>query len=131
MLKGETVISEAAALGIGMIMAGSGNVDIVKELLDFGGETDREKIQISIGQAVSMIMFGQEDRAETVIEQMLHSQESSIRQGGVLTLGLAYAGTTRYKIIERLLYYSVEDVSDDVRRCAVLAIALVMFKQYE
>lgn len=131
MLRGETVISEAAALGIGMLMAGSGDSQIVKELLEFGGETDREKIQISIGQAVSMIMFGQEDKAETVIEQMLHSQEASIRQGGVLTLGLAYVGTTRYKIIERLLHYSVEDVSDDVRRCSVLAIALVMFKQYE
>lgn len=45
-----------------------------------------------------------------------------------MTLGMAYVGTTRYKVIEKLLHYSVEDVSDDVRRCAVIAIAFVMFK---
>jgi 26S proteasome regulatory subunit N2 len=68
MMKGETVISEAAALGIGMLMAGSGNLEVITQLLEFGADTDREKIQISIGQAVAMIMFGQEDQADTVIE---------------------------------------------------------------
>lgn len=44
---------------------------------------------------------------------------------------MAYVGTSRYKIIEKLLHYSVEDVSDDVRRAAVIAIAFVMFKHYD
>lgn len=41
---------------------------------------------------------------------------------------MAYVGTSSYKIIEKLLHYSVDDVSDDVRRSAVIAIGFVLFK---
>ncbi len=71
MLQGETSVAEAAALGIGMVMAGSGDLGVIEKLLDFASNTDREKIQISISQAISMIMFSNEDKADTIIETML------------------------------------------------------------
>jgi len=40
---------------------------------------------------------------------------------------MAYAGTGNNKAIEKLLHYA-DDVSDDVRRSAVIALAFVLFK---
>lgn len=78
-----------------------------------------------------MIQFSQEDRAETVINTMLKDSEPFVRYGGVMTLAMAYIGTASNKVIQRLLTIAVEDVADDVRRSAVIALAFVLFKNYE
>lgn len=44
---------------------------------------------------------------------------------------MAYVGTANNKALKLLLKYAVDDVSDDVRRIAVISIAYVMFNQYE
>lgn len=36
MLMGETAVAEAAALGVGLLEAGSGNLEVIGKLLDFG-----------------------------------------------------------------------------------------------
>jgi len=44
---------------------------------------------------------------------------------------MAYVGSANKKAIRKLLYYSVDDVSDEVRRTAVISLAFVMSNQYE
>lgn len=41
-------------------------------------------------------------------------------------IGLAYVGTANNKALKKLLYYASADVSDDVRRAAVISIAFLM-----
>lgn len=41
-------------------------------------------------------------------------------------LGLAYRGTANNGAIQRLLHFAVSDVSDDVRRAAVLCLGFVL-----
>ena len=53
------------------------------------------------------------------------------RAGGCYTIGMAYVGTSNNSAVKKLLNYAVNDVSDDVRRAAVISLAFVMFKQYE
>jgi len=48
-----------------------------------------------------------------------------------MIIGMAYAGTASNKMIEKLLHISVEDVSDDVRRGSIIALAFILFKNYE
>jgi 26S proteasome regulatory subunit N2 len=76
-------------------------------------------------------MFQQEDKADALIEQLLLNGEAVLRQGGVMVLGMAYAGTGNYAAIKRLLKFAVDDVSDDVRRSSTVSLALVLFRQYE
>lgn len=66
-----------------------------------------------------------------MIDAMLRDNDFNIRYGGCFALGMAYVGSGSNKVIERLLQVSVEDVSDDVRRAAVIAFGFVMAKNYE
>ena len=44
-------------------------------------------------------------------------------------VGMAYRGTANNAAIARLLHYAVSDVSDDVRRAAVLCLGFVLLAQ--
>ena len=50
----------------------------------------------------------------------------SVRYGGVFTVGMAYRGTANNAAIQRLLHFAVSDVSDDVRRAAVLNLGFLL-----
>merc|ERR1719379_1592770 len=71
-------------------------------------------------------MFRQEQEAESLISQMLMDKDAILRYGGCFCIGLAYVGTAHQTSIRRLLHISVSDVSDDVRRAAVMALGFVM-----
>jgi HEAT repeat protein len=67
-----------------------------------------------------------EEGAETLIEQMTRDQDPIIRYGGMFVVGLAYRGTANNGAIQKLLHFAVSDVSDDVRRAAVMCIGFVL-----
>ncbi len=46
--------------------------------------------------------------------------------GGMYVTGLAYRGTANNTAVQRLLHFAVADVSDDVRRAAVLCLGFVL-----
>ena len=121
------VTGESAALSIGLIHAGSNNENAIAELLRFGSETQHEKIIRATGLALAIVSFGQEENADGVIESLLSDKDFILRYGGAFTIGLAYAGTSNNNAIKKLLHYAVEDVADDVRRAAVIALGFVMF----
>ncbi|EAR85471.2 26S proteasome regulatory complex, subunit RPN2 (macronuclear) [Tetrahymena thermophila SB210] len=131
LMNDSAVTGESAALAIGLIMAGTNNENAITELLKFGSETQHEKIIRATGLALALVSFGQEENADGVIESLLTDKDFILRYGGVLTVGLAYVGTSNNKAIRKLLHYAVDDVADDVRRAAVIALGFVMFNQYE
>merc|ERR1719428_1435195 len=47
------------------------------------------------------------------------------------TIAMAYCGTSHNAAIRKLLHVSVSDVSDDVRRAAVIALGFVMCNSQE
>ena len=48
------------------------------------------------------------------------------RYGGMFVIGMAYRGTANNAAIQKLLHFAVSDVSDDVRRAAVLCLGFVL-----
>jgi 26S proteasome regulatory subunit N2 len=46
-------------------------------------------------------------------------------------VALAYRGTANNAAVRRLLHFAVSDVSDDVRRAAVLSLGLVLYQTPE
>lgn len=49
-----------------------------------------------------------------------------IRYAAMFGLGLAYVGTSNSSALRRLLHVGVSDLSNDVRRAAVIALGFVM-----
>eukprot|EP00667_Euglena_gracilis_P003081 EG_transcript_3086 len=123
------VVGEAAALGIGMVMLGSANKAICDELMQYGQETQHEKITRGIALALSLIMYNREDEADTLIEVLCSHKDAIFRCGGVFVLAMAYAGTAHSAAIERLLNMAVTDVADEVRRYAIAFLGLLTFKK--
>eukprot|EP00933_Yihiella_yeosuensis_P014940 TRINITY_DN13181_c3_g1_i2.p1 TRINITY_DN13181_c3_g1~~TRINITY_DN13181_c3_g1_i2.p1 ORF type:complete len:1045 (+),score=290.64 TRINITY_DN13181_c3_g1_i2:25-3135(+) len=120
------VAGEAAAYAIGLVMVGSASEKAISELLAYAHETQHEKIIRACALALAMMMFRKEEEAEPLIQQMLLDKDAILRYGGCFAIALAYAGTSQNAAIRKLLHISVSDVSDDVRRAAVIALGFVM-----
>jgi len=120
------VAGEAAAYAIGLVMVGSASEKAISELLAYAHDTQHEKIIRACALALAMMMFRKEEEAEPLISQMLLDKDPILRYGGCFAIALAYVGTSQNAAIRKLLHISVSDVSDDVRRAAVIALGFVM-----
>jgi 26S proteasome regulatory subunit N2 len=80
---------------------------------------------------MAVVMYGREEGADVLIEQLVMDKDPILRYGAMYTIGLAYCGTANNGAIRRLLHVAVSDVSDDVRRAAVTCLGFLLFKQPE
>lgn len=66
--KNESVYGEGAAIGLGLLNAGSGSSEVSAELLKLASQTDKDKIVRSLTLAIASVNFHQEDKADILIE---------------------------------------------------------------
>ncbi|OIW15206.1 hypothetical protein TanjilG_08798 [Lupinus angustifolius] len=124
------VAGEAAGISMGLLMVGTGS-DKANEMLTYAHETQHEKIIRGLALGIALTVYGREEEADTLIEQMTRDQDPILRYGGMYALALAYSGTANNKAIRQLLHFAVSDVSDDVRRTAVIALGFVLYTDPE
>ncbi|KAJ8774020.1 hypothetical protein K2173_009451 [Erythroxylum novogranatense] len=124
------VASEAAGISMGLLMVGTAS-EKAGEMLAYAHETQHEKIIRGLALGIALTVYGREEEADTLIEQMTRDQDPILRYGGMYALALAYSGTANNKAIRQLLHFAVSDVSDDVRRTAVLALGFVLYSEPE
>jgi 26S proteasome regulatory subunit N2 len=128
MYNDSAVAGEAAAISIGLVMLGKANETAITEMLQYAHETKHEKIIRGVALCIALNMFGREDTADALIDQLTGDKDYILRSGAMWTIAMAYAGTTNNSAIRRLLHVAVSDVNDDVRRTAVMALGFVMFR---
>ncbi|KAI3746909.1 hypothetical protein L6452_09351 [Arctium lappa] len=124
------VAGEAAGISMGLLMVGTAS-EKASEMLVYAHETQHEKIIRGVALGIALTVYGREEEADTLIEQMTRDQDPILRYGGMYALALAYSGTANNKAIRQLLHFAVSDVSDDVRRTAVLALGFVLYSEPE
>ncbi|KAG0327315.1 proteasome regulatory particle base subunit [Dissophora globulifera] len=122
---------EAAGLAMGMVMLGTASEKALDEMLQYAHETQHEKIIRGLAVGISLVMYGKEDAADALIEQLAADKDPIMRYGGMYTIAMAYCGTGSNKAIRRLLHVAVSDVNDDVRRAAVTALGFILFRSYK
>ncbi|KXS20828.1 26S proteasome regulatory complex, non-ATPase subcomplex, Rpn2/Psmd1 subunit [Gonapodya prolifera JEL478] len=120
------VAGEAAGLAMGLVMLGTASQKALDEMLQYARETQHEKIIRGLAVGIALLMYGKEEAADVLIEQLAEDKDPILRYGGIYTVALAYAGTSNNKAIKRLLHVAVSDVNDDVRRAAVIALGFVL-----
>ncbi|SCM08286.1 26S proteasome regulatory subunit RPN2, putative [Plasmodium chabaudi chabaudi] len=128
MYSDSAVAGESAAYAIGLLKLGSGDEKCVDELLAYAHDTQHEKITRACSISLGFVMFQKEREADNLIEELINDKDAIIRYGGMFTIALAYCGLSNYNkhVIKKLLHFSVSDVSDDVRRAAVIALGFVL-----
>ncbi|KAH7521786.1 hypothetical protein FEM48_Zijuj07G0069200 [Ziziphus jujuba var. spinosa] len=124
------VAGEGAGISMGLLMVGTAS-EKASEMLTYAHETQHEKIIRGLALGIALTVYGREEEADTLIEQMTRDQDPILRYGGMYALALAYSGTANNKAIRQLLHFAVSDVSDDVRRTAVLALGFVLYSEPE
>lgn len=120
---------EAVGLAMGLIMLGTGNVKALEDMVTYAHDTTHEKIVRGLALGMALIMYGRQEAADTMIEGLLNDPDPSLRYGGILTVAMAYCGTGSNKAIRKLLHTAVSDVSDDVRRIAVMSLGFILFRK--
>lgn len=124
------VAGEAAGVGMGLLLVGSAS-DKAQEMLAYAHDTQHEKIIRGLVLGLALIMYGREEGAEGLVEQMTRDQDPIIRYGGMMVIGLAYRGTGNNAAVQKLLHFAVSDVNDDVRRAAVMCLGFVLMGKPE
>ncbi|EPY50668.1 19S proteasome regulatory subunit Rpn2 [Schizosaccharomyces cryophilus OY26] len=122
------VAGSAAGISMGLIMLGTASSTAIDEMLQYAHETQHEKIIRGLGIGIALIVYGRQQEADSIIEQLNADSDPVLRYGGMFATALAYCGTGNSKIIRKLLHVSVSDVNDDVRRAAVCALGFICFK---
>ncbi|KAI2622340.1 26S proteasome regulatory complex, non-ATPase subcomplex, Rpn2/Psmd1 subunit [Hypoxylon sp. NC1633] len=120
---------EAVGLGMGLIMLGTGNVKALEDMVAYAHETSHEKSVRGLALGMSLIMYGQQEGADVMIEGLLNDPDPTLRYGGIMTVAMAYCGTGSNKAIRKLLHVAVSDVNDDVRRIAVMSLGFILFRK--
>ncbi|KAF3065782.1 26S proteasome regulatory subunit rpn2 [Daldinia childiae] len=120
---------EAVGLAMGLIMLGTGNVKALEDMVAYAHETSHEKSVRGLALGMALIMYGQQEGADVMIEGLLMDPDPSLRYGGIMTVAMAYCGTGSNKAIRKLLHVAVSDVNDDVRRIAVMSLGFILFRK--
>ncbi|KPI39671.1 26S proteasome regulatory subunit rpn2 [Cyphellophora attinorum] len=121
---------EAVGLAMGLVMLGSGNTKQLEDMIQYARETQHDKIIRGLAIGMAMIMYGRQEGADILINGLLGDADPHLRYGGILTIAMAYVGTGSNKAVRKLLHTAVSDVSDDVRRIAVLSLGFILFRKH-
>lgn len=120
---------EAVGIAMGLIMLGTGNIKALEDMIQYAHDTQHEKIVRGLGLGMALIMYGRQEGADELVNGLLDEPDPILRYGGIQTLALAYCGTGSNKAVRKLLHVAVSDVSDDVRRYAVMSLGFILFRK--
>ena len=120
---------EAVGISMGLIMLGTGNIRALEDMIQYAHETQHEKIVRGLALGMALIMYSRQEAADELVNGLLDDPDPILRYGGIQTLALAYCGTGSNKAVRKLLHVAVSDVSDDVRRMAVMSLGFILFRK--
>ena len=121
----DAIIGEAAGYAVGLIMAGSKDAGAIDDLLKYVHDTQHEKIIRAIAIALSLIVYNAGETADVLIETLSKEKDPILRYGAMYCIGMAYCGTGNTTMLQKLIKFCVSDVSDDVRRAALINIGFL------
>ncbi|OJD19903.1 hypothetical protein AJ78_00097 [Emergomyces pasteurianus Ep9510] len=122
---------EAVGLAMGLVMLGTGNMKALEDMIRYAHDTQHEKIIRGVAMGMALIMYGRQEAADELINGLLGDPDPTLRYGGIMAIALAYCGTGSNKAVRRLLHVAVSDVSDDVRRVAVMSLGFILFRKHQ
>lgn len=120
---------EAVGIAMGLIMLGTGDIKALEDMIQYAHDTQHEKIVRGLALGMALIMYGRQEGADELVNGLLDDPDPILRYGGIQTLALAYCGTGSNKAVRKLLHVAVSDVSDDVRRIAVMSLGFILFRK--
>lgn len=123
------VQGEAAGYALGLVQAANLDLDLAEELINGATNNPHERIARASMFALALMGLQHESKVNGVYQRLIGERDAIIRFGAVGLLGMGYAGTSENSAISKLLKVAGTDLSNDVRRLAVICLALVLVKK--
>ena len=120
---------EAAGYAFGLISATNFDTGKVEELINAGRNNQHDRIARSMMSALGLMALGNKSKVDSYFDKLIMEQDYVLRIGAAQILSMAYFGTGNNAVIGKLLRMAATDLSDDVRRAAVLGLAFVMIRK--
>ena len=76
MFNDNAVAGEAAGYAMGLVMLGTGSVKALEEMLQYAHETQHEKIIRGLAIGISFLVYGLQEKADTIIETLTKDKVS-------------------------------------------------------
>lgn len=131
LFQDDAVTGEAAGLGMGLVMLGTGSPEAASDMVTYARDTQHEKIMRGLAIGVALLQYGRLEESDALVHQLALDKDSILRSCAAYSVGMAYCGTGNNKAVQRLLHMAVSDVSDDVRRAAVTSLGFLQFRTPE
>lgn len=118
-----SVMGEASALGLGLVYAGTNNESIISELIAIASESEHEKIIRSVCISIGLISF------QSPSTDFLANLEDNptMKLAIPFYLACAYFKTSNPMVVRKLLKLS-NDISNEVKRAAIVALGFVLYQ---
>lgn len=95
----------------------------------FMQDSRHDKIQRGLQTGIAMLAYGKGEKAETFIAQLLNNKANPvIRQAGIWMLAMAFVGSGKPAVVNRLLEKFASDPNQDNKRFAAMALGFVLSK---
>lgn len=120
---------EAAGYALGLLKATNFDTGKIEELINASRNNQHDRIARSMMNALGLMALGNKSKADSYFDRLILEQDYILRVGAVQMLSMAYFGTGDNTIISKLLRVAATDLSDDVRRAAVLGLGFVMIRK--
>ena len=123
------VQGEAAGYALGLVQAGNLDLVLAEELINGATNNPHERIARASMFALALMGLQHEHKVDGVHKRLIGERDAIVRLGAVGMLGMAYAGTSDNVAVSKLLRAAGTDLSNDVRRMAVICLAIVLVKK--
>lgn len=101
-------------------------MDVVENLINTSRNNPHDRIARSVMIGLGLMGLGQRKKVFLTFEKLMKESDSLLRFGAVNMLGMAFINTSDNEILNQLLQVAATDLSNDVRRSAVIALTFVM-----
>ena len=124
-----SVIGEAACVGLGLVGCGKGKEDSpeLANLITCISETQHEKVSRGACLGIALQMVGTQNKKFISSLEENARRSSNFKLALPLYLSTAFFKTSNAQAIEKLLYIS-NDISNEVKRAAIIALGFVMYQ---
>ena len=106
-------------------MIGSKDPGAIDDLIKYAYDSQHDKIIRAIVITLTLIVYNPGEAADTLIEELSREKDPILRYGSMYCICKAYWGSSNAAMLQKLIKFSVSDVSDDVRRAALINIGFL------
>lgn len=113
------VAGEGAAFAIGLLMLGQSESllaqQVLPDLLNYLHDTAHEKIIRSLSLSIAMMVYGKEEGADIIIEQLSADRDPIVRYGAMYAIAMAYCGWFHRCLLRHSAYCYGESLPHDLQ----------------